>query len=102
MCSNKCTRKYPASTNTNASFPAPSAPLLKPPSSPFLLPPATQKQNHTPLFHDVLFPSHPPLSFLFSPRDAPRRQQIIPAPPSPANKSSLDVAMDRPRRLHRR
>src|SRR5467141_1451074 len=60
------------------------------------------EQNHIPLLHNVLFPLQPHLRLLSRRRQTPRRQQIIPPHHFRPYKTFLNVAMNRPRRLHRR
>src|SRR5437879_209319 len=63
---------------------------------------AVPKQNHIPLLHNVVFPLQSHLRLLPRRRQTPRRQQIIPPHHFRPNKTLLDIAMNRPRRLHRR
>src|SRR6266403_2151082 len=60
------------------------------------------KKNHIPLLHNILFPLQPHLRLLPRRRQTPRRQQVIPSHHFRPNKTLLDIAMNRPRRLHRR
>src|SRR5258708_38768127 len=63
--------------------------------------PAIPEKNHIPLLPNVLFPLQPPLRLLPRRRQTPRRQQVIPSHHFRPNKTLLDIAMNRPRRLHR-
>src|SRR5229473_183658 len=60
------------------------------------------KQNHIPFLYDIFLPFQPYLRLLPRPRQTPRRQQIIPPHYFRPNKTLFDIAMNRPRRLHRR
>src|SRR5712692_6797171 len=60
------------------------------------------EQNHIPFLHDVFFPLQSHLRFFPRRRQTPRGQQILPPHHFRPNETLLDVAMNRPRRLHRR
>src|SRR6266850_824544 len=58
------------------------------------------KQNHIPFLHHVFLPLQPHLRPLPRCRQTSRRQQIIPPHHFRAYETSLNVAVNRPRRLH--
>src|SRR5882672_6950346 len=59
------------------------------------------KQNHIPLLYHVFLPLQPHLRLLPRRRQTSRRQQIIPPHHFRPYEAFLNVAMNRPRRLHR-
>src|ERR1700733_3468267 len=63
---------------------------------------AVPEKNHVAFLHDIFLPLQPHLRLLPRRRQTPPRQQIIPPHNFRANKSLLDVAVNRSRRLDRR
>src|SRR5882724_8309079 len=59
------------------------------------------KQNHIPLLHHIFLPLQSHLRLLPRCPQASRRQQIIPPHHFRAYEAFLNVAVNRPRRLHR-
>src|SRR5277367_1009725 len=63
---------------------------------------AMPEQNYIPLLHNIFLPLKPDLRLLARRRNAPRRQKIAPLHNFRPNKSALDIAVNRSRRLLRR